>query len=373
MKRSIDRLRPLIVVTAITFSLMFAGCADILGGTDDESDDNDGNGGGETYYVLNVATEPPGTGTVIRDPTGDPTTDGFSYLEGTVVTLTPEAASGYAFFDWLEVVPTGQPITDNGDGTWSVTMDGAITMEATFVADGEDTDAGTAADPITITVGTVQTEELAPDAESGTFYYEFTAGETGTYTITSAYETGGFWIGSDIALYDADGNALVDPAIGDLETAFFADLTAGTTYRLQIDHSAGNASYETLVSAPSAEEPITYTPLTIGEPVTEEIISGDPTVYYYEFTVDTSGTYTLTAYTSSSGFFDDADATLYRTDGTEVADPTATETGSGFDIALDAGTTYHLHVDYLYATSSAVTRVEGPTDVDSGSGSFTIY
>jgi hypothetical protein len=64
-------------------------------------------------YTLTV--NPSDHGTVTLDPTGG------TYYDGTVVTLTPNADPNWSFIDW--VGPDAGDVLDNGDGTWSITMD----------------------------------------------------------------------------------------------------------------------------------------------------------------------------------------------------------------------------------------------------------
>lgn len=82
-------------------------------------------------YALTVAIEPENSGTVTLN-----TAYGV-YPQGTIVTLTPEPAEGFVFDGWsgLDAVE----LQDNGDGTWSITMDGDKSVTANFVEELIDT------------------------------------------------------------------------------------------------------------------------------------------------------------------------------------------------------------------------------------------
>lgn len=77
---------------------------------------------GTTYYSLEV--DEVGNGDVVLDPPGG------IYEAGTVVKLTPMPDSGRYFEGWSG--PDASDPTDNGDGTWSITMDGDKSIIATF-------------------------------------------------------------------------------------------------------------------------------------------------------------------------------------------------------------------------------------------------
>ncbi len=66
-----------------------------------------------------------GAGTVELDPAGP------WYAEGTVVELTPVASTGWEFGDWSGA--DAGALTDNHDGTWSVTMSEDRSVSADFV------------------------------------------------------------------------------------------------------------------------------------------------------------------------------------------------------------------------------------------------
>ena len=82
-------------------------------------------GSGETpvQYTLTVGND--SHGTVTLSPTGG------IYNEGSTVTLTPVPNTGYAFSAWTgDNAP--DPI-DNGNGTWSLVMNGIKTITANFI------------------------------------------------------------------------------------------------------------------------------------------------------------------------------------------------------------------------------------------------
>ncbi|MBN1516453.1 fibronectin type III domain-containing protein [Candidatus Sumerlaeota bacterium] len=71
-------------------------------------------------YILTVIAE---NGVVVRDP------DAGSYIEGTTVTLTAEAAASHAFTGWSGDVPSG----DETDNPLSIVMDNDKTLTANFL------------------------------------------------------------------------------------------------------------------------------------------------------------------------------------------------------------------------------------------------
>lgn len=75
-------------------------------------------------YTLTVDTT--GSGSVTLDP------DGGTYIAGTTVTLTPASGACYVFSGWAGA--DAADLTDNGDGTWSITMDGNKSVTAEFDA-----------------------------------------------------------------------------------------------------------------------------------------------------------------------------------------------------------------------------------------------
>jgi hypothetical protein len=77
-----------------------------------------------TLKTLSVSTD--GNGSVTLSPSGG------AYDEDTVVTLTPVANSGYAFSSWSGA--NSGDLTNNGDGTYSITMNGNKVLAANFEA-----------------------------------------------------------------------------------------------------------------------------------------------------------------------------------------------------------------------------------------------
>ncbi len=73
-------------------------------------------------YTLTASDD--GNGSVTLNPVGG------TYNEGTTVTLTPVPNTGYAFDTWSGA--DAGDLSDNGDGTWNITMDANKTVTATF-------------------------------------------------------------------------------------------------------------------------------------------------------------------------------------------------------------------------------------------------
>jgi hypothetical protein len=73
-------------------------------------------------YALSVTDD--GNGSVTLDPASG------TYDENTVVTLTPVPNAGYAFDSWSGT--NSGDLSDNGNGTWSITMSGNKAVTATF-------------------------------------------------------------------------------------------------------------------------------------------------------------------------------------------------------------------------------------------------
>jgi hypothetical protein len=67
---------------------------------------------------------PVGGGTVTKSP------DAATYPSGTTVTLTPLPAEGRSFSGWSGA--SAGELVDNGDGTWSIVMNEAKAVSATF-------------------------------------------------------------------------------------------------------------------------------------------------------------------------------------------------------------------------------------------------
>ena len=78
--------------------------------------------GGTPNYTLTMSND--GHGTVTLDPVGP------TYTAGTVVTLTPAPASGYEFATWTGT--NAEDPSDNGTGTWSLTMNSNKSIQANF-------------------------------------------------------------------------------------------------------------------------------------------------------------------------------------------------------------------------------------------------
>jgi VCBS repeat-containing protein len=78
--------------------------------------------GGTATYTLTMTND--GHGTVTLNPSGG------SYTAGTVVTLTPVPSSGYEFATWTGT--NAEDPSDNGDGTWSLTMNSNKSIQANF-------------------------------------------------------------------------------------------------------------------------------------------------------------------------------------------------------------------------------------------------
>lgn len=75
-----------------------------------------------TSYTLDVIVV--GNGSVSLAPPGG------TYTQGTVVTLTPTADPGSSFVNWSG--PDAGDLIDNGNGTWSITMDANKSVTANF-------------------------------------------------------------------------------------------------------------------------------------------------------------------------------------------------------------------------------------------------
>lgn len=79
---------------------------------------------GEVFSIYTLTATSSGNGSVTLNPTGG------SYNSGTTVTLTPAPDSGYTFSNWGGA--NSGELTDNGDGTWSIAMNGNKTVIANF-------------------------------------------------------------------------------------------------------------------------------------------------------------------------------------------------------------------------------------------------
>ena len=76
----------------------------------------------QNEYALTINTI--GSGSVSKEP------DQGTYPYGTEVTLTPVADPGWSFLEWSGA--DAAELTDNGDGTWSLLMNGAKSLTANF-------------------------------------------------------------------------------------------------------------------------------------------------------------------------------------------------------------------------------------------------
>lgn len=79
---------------------------------------------GPPGHVLRLRVEPAGSGTVERSP------DKVTYADDERVTLAPKSAPGAIFDAWSG--PDKDELDDNGDGTWSLTMNGDKELTARF-------------------------------------------------------------------------------------------------------------------------------------------------------------------------------------------------------------------------------------------------
>jgi len=140
-------------------------------------------------YDLTVSVA--GSGSVTLDPAGG------TYYEGTTVTLTPVPGACYVFNDWAGA--DAADLTDNGDGTWSITMDGNKSVTADFAAlpqytltADDDGHGSVTLDPAggTYCTGTTVTLTPLPDpgyilsSWSGTNSGDLTDNGDGTWSIT---------------------------------------------------------------------------------------------------------------------------------------------------------------------------------------------
>jgi hypothetical protein len=77
-------------------------------------------------FDVSVAVEPQGSGTVSNTP-GNP----YSY--GEVATLEPRPAPGWRFVAWSGA--DADDLTYNGNGTWSMVMDGSKALTVTYTTE----------------------------------------------------------------------------------------------------------------------------------------------------------------------------------------------------------------------------------------------
>ena len=102
-----------------------------------------------------------GNGTVNNTP-GNP----YTYAQ--TATLEPDADPGWTFAGWSG--PDAAELSDNGDGTWDLTMDGDKSVTATFTQD-----------EYTLTVNTVGDGAVDEDPDQATYHY----GDVVTLTATA--------------------------------------------------------------------------------------------------------------------------------------------------------------------------------------------
>ena len=129
---------------------------------------------GPEQYTLSVGDD--GNGSVVLSPSGG------TYDEGTIVTLTPVPSSGFIFSSWSGA--NSGDLTNNGDGTYSITMNTDKAVTANFEA--------TTLKTLTVTTDGNGTVGLNP---AGGAYEEGTV-----VTLTPAAFSGfafGSWSGAD--------------------------------------------------------------------------------------------------------------------------------------------------------------------------------
>jgi uncharacterized repeat protein (TIGR02543 family) len=130
-------------------------------------------------YTLAVGTT--GSGSVTLDPAGG------TYYEGTTVTLTPVPGVCYEFSGWSGT--NAGDLTDNGDGTWSITMDEDKSVTADFGAlsqytltAGDDGHGSVTLDPAGGTYCTGTTVTLTPVPDSGYIFSSWSGSNAGDLT-----------------------------------------------------------------------------------------------------------------------------------------------------------------------------------------------
>jgi hypothetical protein len=147
-------------------------------------------------YTLTVSND--GNGTVTLSPAGG------NYGEGTTVTLTPEPDSDYKFSAW-----TGNnagDLMDNGNGSWSITMEADKSVTANFSLKN--------VPPTNITLSNSSVSENRPvGTEVGVFTTtDPNAGDTHTYSLVTGEGS------TDNASFSISGNSLRTSAVFDYET-----------------------------------------------------------------------------------------------------------------------------------------------------------
>ena len=138
----------------------------------------------QNTYALTVTANPVGSGIVTKSP------DTATYPSGTTVTLTPVPAEGRSFSGWSGA--NAGELVDNGNGTWSIVMNEAKTVSATFelsavtlMISPVDGGAITATPPGLYHYGDVVTVQALPDeGHSFTGWTGDLSGMTNPTTIT---------------------------------------------------------------------------------------------------------------------------------------------------------------------------------------------
>jgi len=174
-------------------------------------------------YALTVDDD--GNGAIDLDPA-----DG-AYVSGTEVTLTPVPNPGYQFDGWTGA--DAADLVDNGDGTWSISMDGPKSVTATF----------SAIPPTcyTLTLGhTGQGSDpvASPTNSDGCAVGKYVEGEL--ITLSGAAPAAGWeiagWIGTADDGSTAAANSLTMPAY-DHEVGITYVESAPVCYALTLDHT----------------------------------------------------------------------------------------------------------------------------------------
>ncbi len=129
------------------------------------------------YYTLTVSTD--GQGSVEVSPAAD------SYLEGTSVTITASADSGYIFDSWSgDASGTSETI--------SITMDANKSLTATFTEEGEDEEEE------------VDTTDFCDDPETISLSYSFDGEDEGCYVTTDDISYFNSWCMESVEINGTD-------------------------------------------------------------------------------------------------------------------------------------------------------------------------
>ncbi len=156
-----------------------------------------------TPYEYSVEIAVVGNGQVSHSP-GNP------YTYGEIATLEPIADAGWIFAGWSGA--NASELSDNGDGTWDLTMDGDKAVTATFV-DVTPPDTRIDAGPADPTNETTASFEFSSNEEDSTFACRLDAGEYSGCSSPQAYM--GLVDGEHtfaVQATDAAGNTDVTPA-----------------------------------------------------------------------------------------------------------------------------------------------------------------